>query len=213
MFVLLISCRQPMPIPMRRVALLLLCTLAACSRTDRPLSSRESPPTVAARDTADVERPLWQFGESTTRTDSLPADADSLREWGEYNEGEAPVAYAVDLNADGRPEWLVRSAKSLCGQFGGCPVKLLTRDSSGRLVDVLDGLAREVMVTNRTVNGWPVLWIYLGGIDGGVFRMTWREGQYEMAGTLLARRDMTEWSAKDYEANSVWRRIERVPTP
>lgn len=52
------------------------------------------------------------------------------------------------------------------------------------------------MITNKVANGWPVLWIYVGGIDGGFFRMVFRDGQYHASVTLLARRKMSEWTAE-----------------
>lgn len=203
--------------PDARIAgpIFLIGLLAACTSEHRPVATKANGVVAAAAavDTSGVERPLWQFGESSLRTDSLPAELDSLRAWGDYADAERPVAYAIDLNGDGKLDWLVRSSRGLCGQFGGCPIRLLTRDAAGRWTAPFDGLAREVMITNKVANGWPVLWIYLGGIDGGVFRMVFREGEYHPSATLLARRKMSEWTAEQYAADTIWQRIQSVRIP
>src|SRR5438034_6766778 len=187
---------------MARSAIVLLGLLAGCTSSDRSAAAKPEGVAAVAADTSGSERPLWQFGESSLRTDTLPAELDSLRDWGEYSDAERPVAYAIDLNRDGKMDWLVRSSKRLCGPFGGCAIRLLTRDATGEWTAVLDDLARDVMVTNKVVNGWPVLWIYLGGIDGGVFRMAFRDGKYRLLATLLARRNMSEWTAEQYAADT-----------
>jgi hypothetical protein len=69
------------------------------------------------------------------------------------------------------------------------------------------------MVTDKVVSGWPVLWIYLGGIDGGVFRMVFRDGKYRQSATLLARRNMSEWTAEQYAADTIWQRMQSVRVP
>jgi hypothetical protein len=196
--------------------ILLLGLLAGCKSGDRAAAAKSESAAAApavAIDTSGIERPLWQFGESSVRTDTLPPELDSLRDWGGYSDAERPVAYAIDVNRDGRSDWLVRSSTGLCGPFGGCPTRLLTRDATGKWTAPLDQLARDVMVTNKVVNGWPVLWIYLGGIDGGVFRMVLRDGAYQMSATLLARRDMSEWTAEQYAADTIWQRIQSVRVP
>jgi hypothetical protein len=199
---------------MPRSAILLLGLLAGCTSGDRAGAAKpDRVAAAAAADTSGTERPLWQFGESSLRTDTLPAELDSLRDWGEYSDAEGPVAYAIDLNRDGKIDWLVRSSTRLCGPFGGCAIRLLTRDAAGKWTAPLDDLAREVMVTNKVVNGWPILWIYLGGIDGGVFRMAFRDGKYQLSATLLARRNMSEWTAEQYAADTIWQRIQSVRVP
>jgi hypothetical protein len=195
---------------------LLLGLLAGCTSGDRTAVAKSDGAAAAAAattDTGGIERPLWKFGESSLRTDTLPAELDSLRDWGEYADAERPVAYAIDLNRDGNTDWFVRSSRRLCGPFGGCAIRLLTRDATGKWTAPLDDLARDVMVTNKVVNGWPVLWTYLGGIDGGVFRMTFQDGAYRQSATLLARRKMPEWTAEQYAADTIWQRIQSVRVP
>ncbi|HET9426046.1 MAG TPA: hypothetical protein VFO55_11795 [Gemmatimonadaceae bacterium] len=194
------------------MTLLFVCALSGCARSDKGSETRDTTIAVAVSDTDGVERPQWKFGESSVRADTLPAELDSLRDWGDYDHAAQPVAYAIDLNQDGRMDWLVRAAARLCGPAGGCPARILTRDATGRFITVFDGLARDLMVTDRMVNGWPVLWTYLGGIDGGVFRMEFRRGRYETTATLLSRRDMNGWTDEQYAVNPIWQRIQSVPS-
>lgn len=158
------------------------------------------------------EAPLWAFGEGTTRTDPLPAELDSLKEWGEYatDPGVRPVAYAFDLNGDGAPDWLVRSAKGLCGR-AGCPTKLFTRARNGGYRDILDGMANDVYVTNRKVGGWPVLWIFNGGAEGGLSRLEYRDTVYVAAGNFFRNRERTEWTSEQYDRDTIWKKMEATP--
>lgn len=70
-------------------AICLVGLLAACTPEHRPAVTKSAGVVAAASvDTSGVERPLWQFGESSRRTDSLPAELDSLHDWGDYAEAE-----------------------------------------------------------------------------------------------------------------------------
>jgi hypothetical protein len=196
-------------------ALVITVLLTACARGDDVSRNTAK---GANRDTASVatrepERPVWEFGESSTRTDTLPRELDTLATWGDYRDGERPVAYAVDLNGDGKSEVLVRTRKDLCGPFGGCGIRAYTRAADGRWTQVLDELARDVMVTNHLENGWPVMWTYVGGIDGGVFRLVYSAGEYRQTATLLANRGMMEWTTEQYAADTIWQRIQSVRIP
>ncbi|MEO5815562.1 MAG: hypothetical protein ABIT20_09815 [Gemmatimonadaceae bacterium] len=173
------------------LAVPLLLVLMVCRTEQRTPSSRYS---QGATDSVDVsvEKPVWKFGEATTRTDELPAELDSMVAWGDYPEAARPVAYGIDLNGDGSKEWFVRANHGLCG-FGGCPTALMTRAADGRFIVSLDGLVREVYVTNRRAAGWPVLWVLVGGRDGGLFRMEVKNGAYFPSRTL--RRTADEWTA------------------
>ncbi len=167
--------------PGLHLVLPLVLLLSACGADKPPLSSRKSP---AATDSTDVsaEKPVWKFGEETTRTDVLPAELDTMAAWGDYSEGTRPVAYGIDLNGDGSKEWFVRADRRLCGS-AGCPIALMTRAADGRFIDLLDGLVRVVYVTNRHAGGWPVLWVLVGGRDGGLHRMEMKTG-YHFSRTL-----------------------------
>jgi hypothetical protein len=172
----------------------LLLVIAACGRKDLA-PHRESRSQDQSRK-GTVEQPIWKFGEETTRSDPLPTDLDSMRQWGEYADGVRPVAYSVDLNSDDTLEWFVRANQSLCGR-AGCPTVLMTRTANGSYADLLDGLVRQVYVTNTRSGGWPVLWLLVGGRDGGVFRMEFRSNRYELSGTLSQTKDAEEWSPAD----------------
>ena len=93
------------------------------------------------------------------------------------------IAYAVDLNGDGGREYFARGHSRVCGR-AGCPMALFVRQPDGRYADEIDGLVRDVYVTSIRRNGWPVLWVYVGGIDGGLFRFARTGGSYADAGTL-----------------------------
>jgi hypothetical protein len=177
---------QPMPRRNIRAELhLLACSFvlvaAACRADERPLPIRES---QRANETTGVsaEKPLWKFGEESTRIDVLPAELDTMATWGDYPESTRPVAYGIDLNGDGSKEWFVRANRRVCG-YAGCPTALLTRSADGRFIDVLDGLVREVYVTNRRAGGWPVLWVLVGGRDGGLHRVEFKS-EYSLSRTL-----------------------------
>lgn len=169
------------------LAVPLLLILVVCRAEKRTPSSRDS---QGATDSVDVsvEQPVWKFGEATTRTDELPAELDTMAAWGDYPEAMRPVAYGIDLNGDGSKEWLVRANRSLCG-LAGCPTALMTRAADGRFIQFLDGLVREVYVTNRRAAGWPVLWVLVGGRDGGLFRMEVENGVYSRSRTLARTAD------------------------
>ncbi|MGI8401932.1 MAG: hypothetical protein ACR2NS_10085 [Gemmatimonadaceae bacterium] len=160
----------------------LVLILAACRGDERPLSSGDSQAATGSAQVS-VEKPVWRFGEETTRTDVLPAELDTMAAWGEYPDSTQPVAYGIDLNGDGSKEWFVRANSGLCG-FSGCPTALMTRGADGKFIDVLHGLAPEVAVTNRRAADWPVLWILTGGRDGGVFRMELKNGAYSLSRRL-----------------------------
>jgi hypothetical protein len=183
---------------------LAVALLAACASPDR--RAGDTARAAAAAAVAD-ERPEWGFGEGSTRTDSLPKELNNLWEWGGYAEDQPPVAYAVDLNGDGREEWLVRAFDSECAQHGGCPMRLMTRGPDGHFVDLLDRLARVVYVTNHRVNGWPVLWTVVGGTDGGLFRLELRGNAYSVTSTLRRNRDTEEWTKEQMERDSLWHAI------
>jgi hypothetical protein len=159
------------------------------------------------------ERPEWAFGVESVRRDPLPPELDTLKAWGDYYDGAAPVAYAVDLNEDGEQEYLVRADSAQCGPYGGCPTKLIFR-SNGGYVDVLDALAEYVYVTNHRVNRWPVLWVSVRGIDGGLFRFVFDGKSYQAAETLRNTRQLRE---RDPDGEMVGRdslsdMLDNVPT-
>lgn len=162
---------------------------------------------MRAATAATAELPEWGFGEGSTRTDSLPRELNNLWAWGGYPEDQPPVAYAIDLNGDGRDEFLVRSHDAECGQYGGCPMRLMTREPDGQFIDVLDRLAKVVYVTNHRVNGWPVLWTVVGGTDGGLFRLELRGNAYSVTKTLRRNRDTEEWSPEQMERDSLWHAV------
>jgi hypothetical protein len=172
----------------RSLALLLLMS-AGCATKDQPRRDTAAVRSDTTRAAAIL--PLWYFGETTSRRDSLPRELDSLRSSLEYGKRELPVAYRVDLNLDGKPEWLVRSNTSICGRQG-CPTYLFTRDSTGKFVDVLDGLLKDVYVTNQRVHGWPIIWVDVGGRDGGIFQMEFDGMTYRPTTTLRGPRVPTE---------------------
>ncbi len=191
-------------------ALALAVTVAAACRSDDHAPSDRSPYEVRNPTDVSAEKPVWQFGEETTRADALPAELDSMRAWGDYAEGTRPVAYGVDLTGDGGKEWFVRADRSVCGR-AGCPTALMTRAPDGRFVDVLEGLVRAVYVTNRRAGGWPVLWARVGGRDGGVFRMEFRNGRYELSRMLSRTKDAAEeWTAAD---DSLMALLSAAPSP
>jgi len=193
---------------MRLSRILLPVMLAACEPdADEGAAIDRVTPSTASADSASREIPLWVFGEGSDRTDALPADLDSLRSWGDYADGVSPVAYAVDLNDDDRPEWLVRAAPTLCGK-AGCPLKLITRKADGTLVDLLDGLAQAIYVTNRRVNGWPVIWVYTGTLHGGLFRMELSGEGYEMTDTLRLWIDNVEWTYEQVQRDTLRQLLE-----
>lgn len=101
---------------------------------------------------------------------------------------ERTIAYAVDLNGDGEREYFARGHSRVCGR-AGCPMALFIRKPDGRYVDEIDGLVRDVYVTNVRHNGWPVLWLYVGGIDGGLFRFAFDGSSCTPAGTLSTTRE------------------------
>ena len=191
-----------------RRALALVLTVAACRSDDRAPASRDI---QAGTDSsaAATERPLWKFGEESTRTDVLPPPLDSMQTWGDYDTGERPVAYGVDLNGDGNMEWLVRGHRRVCGR-AGCPVAVMTRAPGGEFIDVLQQtLARDVYVTSTRTGGWPVLWVLVGGRDGGVFRMVRINNRYELSRTLGRTTNGEERTAAD---DLLAARLSAVPT-
>lgn len=162
----------------------MLALVSACTR------SAERPANPGSRQPAPAESPQWVFGEESTRTDRLPAALDSVAAWGEYETGTAPVAYAVDLNGDGASEYLVRGNRSVCGR-AGCPILLYTPRADGSFAELLGALAKGVYVTNTTADGWPVLWVHVGGADGGLFRMVHEGGRgYVLDNTLFHDREL-----------------------
>ena len=192
----------------RITAIVCVVLWTACTTENaKPAHRDTSPKVVASSDT--TEKPLWVFGQLSVRTDTLPAELDSLVSWGEYDDGARPVAVTVDLNGDGTREWLVRGNQSLCGRMG-CPTVILTR-SGGRFVDVFDALALEVYATDRRSAGWPNLWIRTGGRDGGVIAMKFKGGKYELDRTLIKARDLeAEPTAAE---DSVMALLNDVPSP
>jgi hypothetical protein len=157
------------------------------------------------------ERPVWAFGAASLRRDPLPPALDSLEAWGDYYEGARPVAYAVDLNNDGENEFLVRTDSAQCGPYGGCPTKLITR-RNGHYVDVLDTLADLVYVTNKHVREWPVLWVYIRGIDGGLFRAVFDGTTYKFAETLRSTRDTWESESEgEVKPDSLFELLQGIP--
>ena len=156
-----------------RLPTVLLCiAVLACQRAaDKTPATSHADTVSAARESAVAETPLWKFGEESVRTDSLPAALDTMNQWGDYDVGERPIAYATDLNGDGSPEWFIRGSSRLCGQ-AGCPVALITRAPNGEFVELLGGCCtRYVYVTSNRVHGWPVLWVESGGSGGGLYRI------------------------------------------
>ena len=184
------------------------CVIARYDTGETPDKLAWAPENTAV---AEREVPVFAFGEGSTITDTLPPELDSLAAWGDYLSGARPVAHAFDADGDGVPEYLVRANTSQCGQFGGCPTRFFTRTRDGAFIDVLGGLHKVVYVTNARMNGWPVLWVSIGGRDGGVFRMTYGGAGYIMADTLRLNRDVTEWSFEEIERDSLVRVMRAAP--
>jgi hypothetical protein len=178
-----------------RLLTVLLCTgLPACQRAADKAPASYADTVLVARESAVAETPLWKFGEASGRRDSLPAALDTMNQWGDYDVGERPVAFATDLNGDGSTEWFIRAASRLCGQ-AGCPLALVARAPNGAFVDLLGGCCtRYVYVTNNRVRGWPVLWLESGGSGGGLNRLTSDGARYRVVETIGS--NGLEWTAQ-----------------
>jgi hypothetical protein len=82
----------------------------------------------------------------------IPGSLDRL----EYLEEAIPNSFQKDLNGDGRREYLIISAGSLCGT-GGCPYILVDGKSLRRIGDFFGS---PILVAAQKINGYPVIHAY-----------------------------------------------------
>lgn len=88
--------------------------------------------------------------------------ADSLLRELEYFEGEPPMGLEADLNGDGLPDWIVRSATRLCGN-GGCPLVVVTQNAAGAMRVLSHEFAGTTYIMRHRVSGWSVIWLMNSG--------------------------------------------------
>jgi hypothetical protein len=100
-------------------------------------------------------------------TASAPTEADAARAIRDVLRGDWNARYfgaRVDLNGDGREEFVALvAAPMICGT-GGCPVFVLTPQDAGyRVVSRLSVVQPPVRVSSRSSNGWRNLIVGIGG--------------------------------------------------
>ena len=83
----------------------------------------------------------------------------------EYGRTDSVVGTAMDLNADGTPDFLIESARSLCGASGNCSF-VIVDGRSRRSVGTLGG--NRLFFRQRRVNAWPVIqtWWHMSARSG-----------------------------------------------
>ncbi|MCX6557072.1 MAG: hypothetical protein NTW95_06525 [Candidatus Aminicenantes bacterium] len=108
---------------------------------------------------ADNKKPagIW-LDDSSMAPLPLPASGDipdSLERL-EYLDEAIPNSFQKDLNSDGRVEYLIISAGSLCGT-GGCPYILLDGKSLRRIGNFFGS---PILVAAQKINSYPVIHVY-----------------------------------------------------
>jgi hypothetical protein len=83
----------------------------------------------------------------------------------EYNGRDSVFGVVVDLNGDGAPDYLLRSAPSLCGASGNCTF-ILVDGLSHRSLGAIGG--NRLFVRQRRITGWPVIqtWWHMSAGSG-----------------------------------------------
>ena len=117
---------------------------------------------------------------------------------------EFAVTFVGTLRA--RPVPTLKVTSSLVGANPGLTVRMATVGLPGSTNAV-----QELTFAAGVMNGSYTL--TFDEVDGGVFRMTFSGGKYRESATLLARRNMSEWTAERYAADTIWQRIQSVRVP
>jgi hypothetical protein len=83
----------------------------------------------------------------------------------EYSPRDSVFGATIDLNADGAPDFLIRSAPSLCGASGNCTA-VIVDGRSKRPLGTIGG--NRFYVRARRINGWPVIqtWWHMSAGSG-----------------------------------------------
>jgi hypothetical protein len=115
----------------------------------------------------------WTFNRSAMKELAIPRAIRDLPGFGDldYDDTSRVFGLRVDLNRDGRPDYIIRSAESLCGT-GGCPY-LLVDGATGHELGTLFG---TVYVESAPRGRYPTLHS-LASL--GAFEATWTEYVYD----------------------------------
>jgi hypothetical protein len=83
----------------------------------------------------------------------------------EYERTDSIIGTAVDLNADGTPDLLIESARSLCGASGNCSF-VIVDGRSRRSLGTIGG--NRLFFRQRRINAWPVVqtWWHMSAGSG-----------------------------------------------
>lgn len=140
------------------------------------LSPLQPPAPTAAAQTADGRR----FSSADVVAVDLPNTLRALLAELGYPDGAVPMGRRVDLNSDGRPEYVVRAAPSLCGATGNCPF-LLVDGASGRPIGEMFG--STFVVRDRRTDGAAVVesWAPTGADRGDHTTYVAARGVYRLA--------------------------------
>ena len=149
--------------------------------------------------TAQTERPIASFGSQSGRPvpretlDTYPSTLDRA-------DGEGLRAVQIDLNGDGRPEFIRVHGPSACGT-GGCPYDIFD-GRTRRLVGHLFG--DPVWVFPTRVNGWSTLTVYshLSATSGSYSSMVFDGERYVTVSAVMLY---------DRSANELFQRYRSVP--
>ena len=123
----------------------------------------------------------WMFNRSAMKELAMPRAIRVLPGFGDldYDDTSRVFGLRVDLNRDGSPDYIIRSAESLCGN-AGCPY-LVVDGATGRELGTLFG---TVYVESAPRGRFPTLHS-LASL--GAFEATWTEYVYG-GGTYAAAR-------------------------
>lgn len=147
----------------------------------------------------------WRLSSADVTALALPATVHRQDLDLEYDIDGPPVqGREVDLNDDGRADFLVRSATTLCGATGSCPFAIV-EGATGRVVGTVMGSI--IVIRRQHVNGSAVLHTWSStSADAGEFV------RYEFDGRAYRRRAAAihSGSAQDALKNEM-RRLPELP--
>jgi hypothetical protein len=107
----------------------------------------------------------WSLGSGTVSAVHLPATLSPDDLDLEYEPGDTVTGVRADLNGDGQPDFILRSAPSLCGATGNCTFAVI----DGATLHALGHVGgSRLYVRGRRINGWPVIqsWWHMSAGSG-----------------------------------------------
>jgi hypothetical protein len=107
----------------------------------------------------------WALSSDQTRPLKLPLRLEAESMDLDYDTPDSVSGLMTDLNGDGTPDFVLRSALSLCGASGNCPFAIVD-GATQRVLGHPGG--NRLYFRGRRINGWPVIqsWWHMSASSG-----------------------------------------------